>query len=173
MQAVEYLKDPVVQRLLDWNASKLYRKFPRTLDQDDARQEIIVMMLRKLKVYDSSRSSIYTFSSMVMHNFCSTWAEKRNTLKWVELQVHPDFLDEIVDPMSIRFEEHSVVKASLDAVDASLAECRNPLARPVFKLLRKGFRRVDCANELGISKYHVSMLIRRYIKAPVNKLCSG
>ena len=154
-KATELLENPIVNRNIHFWARRL--SGPQGRDQEDICQDIRVELFDKSKGYDPETGSAATYASCVMVSYAHKYMRDNARLKRVARLTEVFMVTvEYPDPRHIQCESRAILRMALDDAENSL----RGNAREVFKMLRIGFNRTECADKLCLSRSRITAIVQ-------------
>lgn len=171
MQATaDMLLCPSILKLVGTYARRVHRRYPKTMDYEDAQQELMEHLIKHIDKYDPKRGTLLTFASAVVRNRVSRILRK----SYSDLSKYEDciFIDEDDCIESLYdWEGRALLRIGFDYVEKDLRDMPE-LPKIVFKMMRSGMRTSDCADALECGQPYISQQVTLYLRNLVKKRCS-
>lgn len=151
-----------VATTLNKYAYKLSRYLPASMDFDDARQELVVGLIKRLSLFRPDRGRLDVFASYVIRTL--TWNMIRTKRFWTHEQTALLLEETLIDLVESRLQNRVVDKLICDRIEKNL----DGQAKQVFSYLRKGISQAGCAELMGVSRVYISNLFKRKVRRMVN-----
>jgi len=130
--------------------------YPKYAKDEDIIQSGMVGLCRAAETWDESKSKFSTYASRaILNEFTKEFKSRRQSLNTLSLDY--EMGEENATFGELLVGEKDVLYVDLKELYAELT----PRERECFELLREGWRPIDIAKKLGISRQHVNYHLRQ------------
>jgi len=185
----EVMTDGYLKNYVGYHAYKVARRFPNSMDREDAEQEIWEAIIKAMNKYDGRKTPVETARSAAFSKYGHMIDGRLRKLPFNEKMAH---YDQYAHPQE--FADHDpcyeLVEANitLDRIEEILStEANRPrqyrtalkkanspklyrTALDWFRLMRKGYSAQESADELSIPVDYLYVIHRRVFKSVVRNL---